>query len=236
MSAEQDNLRAALDWALSRNPDCALRIVGATHLFWTAGGYSAEGFRWTQKTLDVVEKTPLPPAVTIEQRQVARARALCGLTRLYLSRGDNVNAKRVAEESVALYRQSQDQRGLSFALVVLAYPLEFLSELERAEVILHESYSIARAEGDVYVICRALNRLARVIIDLYHDLNLAQGYVEESVHLAREAGLRSQQAQASEILGLIATERNNFEEARSRFRDSLSAYQEIGEHSMSPLK
>ena len=111
---------------------------------------------------------------------------------------------------------------------MLAYPLEFLSELERAEVILHESYSIARAEGDVYVICRALNRLARVIIDLYHDLKLAQGYVEESVHLAREAGLRSQQAQASEILGLIATERNNFEEARSRFRDSLSAYQEIG--------
>jgi predicted ATPase/class 3 adenylate cyclase len=228
MAAEQDNLRAALDWALGRNPDSALRIVGATHLFWTAGGYSAEGFRWTQKTLDLVEKTPLPEGVTIEQRQVARARALCGLTRLYLSRGDNVNAKHAAEESVSLYRQSQDQRGLSFALVILAYPLEFLSELERAEVILHESYSIARAEEDVYVICRALNRLAHVIINLYHDIDLAQGYVEESVRLAREAGLRSQQAQASEILGVIARERNNFEEARSYFNESVLAYQDIG--------
>ena len=228
MAAEQDNLRAALEWALKRNPDSALRIVGATHLFWTAGGYSAEGFRWTQKTLDLVEKTPIPPGVTIEQRQVARARALCGLTRLYLSRGDNANAKRVAEESVALYRQSQDRRGLSFALVMLAYPLEFLGELVQAEAILQESYSIARAEGDVYVICRSLNRLARVIIDLYHDLDLAQGYVEESYRLAREAGLRSQQAQASEILGLIATERNNYEEARSHFKESVSVYQEIG--------
>ena len=164
----------------------------------------------------------------MEQRRVARARALCGLTRLYLSLGDNANAKRVAEESVALYRQSQDRRGLSFALVVLAYPLEFLSELEHAEAILHESYSIAHEEGDIYVICRSLNRLARVIIDLHHDLDLAQGYVEESVHLARGAGLRSQAAQASEILGLIAEQRNNFDEARSNFKESLKAYQEIG--------
>ncbi len=228
MAAEQDNLRAALEWGLSRNPDSALRIVGAAHLFWTAGGYSAEGFRWTQKALELVEKTPLPEGVTMEQRRVARARALCGLTRLYLSLGDNANAKRVAEESVALYRQSQDRRGLSFALVVLAYPLEFLSELEQAEAILHESYSIARAEGDIYVICRSLNRLARVIIDLHHDLDLSQGYVEESVRLAREAGLRSQEAQASEILGFIAKQRNNFDEARSNFKEFLKAYQEIG--------
>ncbi|HET7376330.1 MAG TPA: adenylate/guanylate cyclase domain-containing protein, partial [Anaerolineae bacterium] len=40
MSAEQDNLRAALDWGLSRRPDSALRIAGAANLFWTAGGYS----------------------------------------------------------------------------------------------------------------------------------------------------------------------------------------------------
>ena len=123
MSVEQDNLRAALEWALNTNPDSALRIVGAANLFWTAGGYSAEGFRWTQKALEQTEKTPVPHGISKEQRLVARAKALCGLTRLYLSLGDNANAKRVAEESVALYRQSQDRRGLAFALVILAYPL-----------------------------------------------------------------------------------------------------------------
>ena len=228
MAQEQDNLRAALDWGLKRNPDSALQIVGAANLFWTAGGYSAEGFRWTQRALDLVEKIPVPKGITIEQRQIARAKALCGQTRLYLSLGDNLNAKRVAEESVSLYRQSQDTRGLSFALVILAYPLEFLAELDRAEAVLHESYSIARANGDVYVICRALNRLARVILDLYQDLNLSQGYVEESVRLAKEAGLRSQEAQAAEILGLIAMQREHFEDARSCFKESLRAYQEIG--------
>jgi len=164
----------------------------------------------------------------MEQRLAARARALRGLTRLYLALGDNANAKRVAEESVALYRQSQDQRGLSFALVVLAYPLEFLGERVRAEAVLQESYSIACAEGDVYVICRSLNRLARVIVDLHHDLELSQRYVEESLRLAREAGLRSQEAQASEILGSIAIHRNDHDEARSHFKESMRVYEEIG--------
>lgn len=228
MSAEQDNLRAALEWGLSRNPDSALRIAGAANLFWTAGGYSAEGFRWTQKALEQVEKIPIPKGRTIEQRLVARAKALCGLTRLYLSLGDNINAKRVAEESVSLYRQSRDRRGLSFALVVLAYPLEFLGERVQAEAILRESYSIASGERDVYLTCRSLNRLARVTLDLHHDLDLSQGYVDDSYRLAKEAGLRSQEAQAAEILGLIAIQRNEYNEARSRLQESVRDYQEIG--------
>lgn len=228
MSAEADNLRAALDWGLSRNPESALRIVGAANLFWTAGGYSAEGFRWTQKALEQVEKTPVFEDITSEQRMIARAKALCGQTRLYLSLGDNANAKRVAEESVSLYRQTQDRRGLAFALVVLAYPLEFLGERVQAEAALQESYSIGRAEGDVYIICRALNRLGHVIVDLYHDLDLAQRYVEESLRLAKEAGLRSQEAQAFEILGFTAIHRNDHEAARSHLKESARVYEEIG--------
>jgi predicted ATPase len=228
MSAEQDNLRAALEWGLNRSPDGALRITGAANLFWTAGGFSAEGFRWTQKALEQVEKTSLPSGATEDLRLVARAKALCGLTRLYLSLGDNANAKRAAEESVALYRQSPDRIGLAFALIVLAYPLDFLGERTEAEEALQESYSIGRVEGDTYIICRALNRLGHVIVDLYHDLALAQRYVEESLRLAQEAGLRSQEAQAFEILGFIAIHRDNAEEARRYLKESVRAYEGIG--------
>jgi hypothetical protein len=142
--------------------------------------------------------------------------------------GDNRNAKQAGEESVTLYRQGSDRRGLAFALVILAYPLEFLAERVEAEAALQEAYTIARAENDVYVICRALNRLAHVIIDLYHDLNLSQQYVEESYRMAKDAGLRSQEAQAAEILGLIAIERNDYEAARLHLKESANIYQEIG--------
>jgi tetratricopeptide (TPR) repeat protein len=180
--------------------------------------------------VEQVDQSPLSAGTTAEQRLIARAKALCGLTRLYLSLGDNANAKRVAQESVALYRQSQDRRGLAFALVILAYPLEFLGERVQAEAALHESYSIAQAEGDTYVICRSLNRLARVIVALYHDLDLAQRYMEESLRLAREAGLRSQEAQAAETLGLIASHRNNYDTARLHLKESMRIYDEIGSY------
>jgi tetratricopeptide (TPR) repeat protein len=73
-----------------------------------------------------------------------------------------------------------------------------------------------------------LNRLARVIADLHHDLDLAQRYLEESLRMAREAGLRSQEAQSSEILGFIAADRTEYDEARTHFRESMRVYQEIG--------
>lgn len=227
MAVEVDNLRAAMDWAFSKDPDSALRIAGAMNLFWTAGGFSAEGFRWTREALQRTEAAPVAGTSKV-QRSLARARALRGLTRLYLSLGDNASAKRAAEESVALYRKGPDRRGLAFALVILAYPLEFLGERSEAEAALQESYAIARAESDTYVVCRALNRLARVIIDLYRDLNLAQGYLDESLRLAREAGLRSQEAQAIETLGTIAIHRKQYEQARSYFQQSQSVYGEIG--------
>jgi tetratricopeptide (TPR) repeat protein len=178
--------------------------------------------------LEQVETIPEPTGITVEQRLAARARALRGLVRLYLSLGDNASAKRAAEESVALYRQSQDRRGLSFALVVLAYPLEFLGERVRAEAVLRESNAIARAEGDVYLICRSLNILARVIGDLHHDLDLSQRYVEESLRLAKEAGLRNQEAQAWEILGIIAMHAGDYAAARAHLKESVRAYQEVG--------
>ena len=228
MAEEQDNLRAALEWGLSRNAYSALRIAGAANLFWTASGYSAEGFRWTQQALEQVDKGSLADSITAEQRRVACAKALRGLTRLYLSLGDNANARRAAEESVALYRQSPDRRGLAFALVILAYPLEFLGERARAEEVLQESYSIAREEGDIYVTCRALNILARVIIDLHNDLELSQHYVEESLRLATKAGLRSQEAQACEIVAAIAIHRNDPAKARTHLEESIRIYDEIG--------
>jgi len=228
MLEELDNLRAALEWGLSRDPDSALRIAGAANLFWTAGGYSAEGFRWTQKALDQVEKSPIPEGVTIQRRLLASAKALRGLTRLYLSLGDNANAQRVAEESVALYRQCEDQRGLAFALVILAYPLVFLGQGAQAEAVLQESYTLARAEEDVYAICRSLNMWARVIVDFHHDLDLSQRYIEESLRLAKEAGLRSQEAQACEIIATIAMRRGDDNEARTRFKESMRIYEEIG--------
>ena len=57
-----------------------------------------------------------------------------------------------------------------------------------------------------------------------------QGRIHHSRRAGRagEAGLRSQEAQASEILGFIATRRKDYAEARAHFKESVRDYQEIG--------
>ena len=80
MAAEQDNLRAAMKWGLARSPENALRIAASLPLYWTTGGFSAEGFRWIQEAVvKYMEKMG-----EVEQPSL-RAKGLSGLAFLYMS-------------------------------------------------------------------------------------------------------------------------------------------------------
>jgi len=121
LEAEQDNLRTAMEWGLARNPESALRIAASLPVFWMAGGFSAEGFRWIQQSMvEYMEK------IGEDEQPSLRAKGLGGLAFLYISLGDNTNGKRVAEQSVELFRQSQDKSGLAYSLVSLVLQRDFV--------------------------------------------------------------------------------------------------------------
>ena len=221
LEAEQDNLRTAMEWGLARNPQSALRIAVSLPLFWTTGGYSAEGFRWIQQAMaGYVEKIG-----EFEQPSL-RGKGLGGLSFLYMSLGDNINGKRVAEESVALFRQSQDKSELAYSLLILAFPLEFLGERLQAEVALMESIAIARSEKNSFVLASALNNLTRVTLDLHGDIEAAERYANEAIRISREAGVEWNVSVAHEMKGLIALHRKDYDEARTLFEKAINGYRE----------
>lgn len=224
LEAEQDNLRAAMEWGLARNPENALRIAASMPTFWTAGGYSAEGFRWLQQALERVEATKGYKQLSL------RAKALVGLALLYLSFGDNINARHVAEESVALYRQSQDRYGLAYALGILAMPYGFLGEGTQAEAALKEGIVIARAEKNVFALVWGLNNLSLATLVLHGDLETAQRYTDEVRQISQEAGIEWTAANAYQMSGLIAARRQEFDKARAHFEQSIMALQRIDAH------
>ncbi len=225
ITAEQDNLRTAMEWGLARNPESALRIAGSLPIFWTAGGYSAEGFRWIQRAMvENMEKSGEG------QQPFLRAKGLSGLAFLYMSLGDNLNGKRTAEESVALFRQSKDKSGLAYALVIVAFPLEFLGERLQAEAALMEGIAIARSEKNAFVLASALNNLTRVTLDLHGDTNAAERYADEAIRVSREAGIEWTVATAHEMKGNIAFHRKEYDEARALIEKAVQAYREVGAH------
>ena len=223
LATEQDNLRAAMEWGLARNPESALRIAASLTIFWTAGGFSTEGFLWVQKAMmQHMEK------IGTYSNPTLRAKGLGGLAFLYLSLGDKANGERSAEESVALFRQSEDKDGLAYSLVILALVLEFLGGHLQAKAALMESVAIARSENNAFVLSSALNNLARLTVGLRGDLDAAERYADEAIRISQQAGIEWTAAVAFEVKSIIAVQQKDYQEARVWIEKALSAYRETG--------
>ena len=51
LETEHDNMRSALGWALTREPETALGLVAALYWFWFYRGHLTEGRDWTERAL-----------------------------------------------------------------------------------------------------------------------------------------------------------------------------------------
>jgi tetratricopeptide (TPR) repeat protein len=219
---EEDNLNAAIEWGLVRNPGHSLEIAVNMVYAVTTGGFFVEGFRWLREGLASMQAT----LTSIEPR--LHAKALSALAFIYLSLGNSPDAKASAEKSIALYRQLGDRSGLTYALLICSQPLEFLGELAQAERSLQEALTLARVEKNAFYGAWALNTLARVTAKLHGDLAAALRYTQEAVRVSQEANLQWQVANSYELQGFLAAFSNDYAEARLQFEKALLLYQDTG--------
>jgi tetratricopeptide (TPR) repeat protein len=112
LDAEQDNMRAALRWALDQEePETAARLLGALQWYWLRRGRHREARTWSSDVLTLTERGAVAPAV--------RATALRAAGWLAVERGDSPEARPLLEEAVRLSRLAGDTRTLGLALTGL---------------------------------------------------------------------------------------------------------------------
>ena len=105
---EQENVRAALEWALT-SPALAekgVELAGALFWFWTKRGLFEEGTLWLERAL----------AVAVHAPGSLRARALIGLAHMHYFQGRHVEVGARAAEALSLGREDGDAWVVSFAL------------------------------------------------------------------------------------------------------------------------
>jgi len=107
-----DNLRAAFAWASERddNGEAALRLAGGMRSYWGYRGHLGEGMGWLNTALARGSAAPA----------AARARALLAQASQLRHQGELARTQSTAEESIALFRQTDDRLGLAWCLVFLA--------------------------------------------------------------------------------------------------------------------
>lgn len=135
LTVEHDNIRAALETALSTcDVDTAAGIAGSVYPFWDLRGHYTEGRRWLARILTAGADDPR-----------VRAQVLMGAATLSIVQGDVAEAVTACEQAARLSEAGQDHARLSHALQYLGLIRIFTEQLDEAERLLSASLRHADA-------------------------------------------------------------------------------------------
>jgi predicted ATPase/class 3 adenylate cyclase len=212
LAAEQDNLRAALEWEGPPGDDGAtrLRLAGALRVFWWSQAQGGEGRDWLERAL---QAGPDAPAA-------ARATALVGAGLMAVGQGDQASALAFHEQSLRLFEQLGDRRGVAEALLGLGQVAMVRGRYEEARAALEQAVREARAAGDAHSAALARNFIAWTIY-LQGDPASARPVFEQVREGFRSIGDRQTIANITIAIGLCALEGGDHQEARSLVREGL---------------
>jgi predicted ATPase len=227
LDAEQDNLRAALQWARDGG-DLAigLQLAAALWRFWRRRSYFSEGRAWLEELLALCDD------ISDAKMLAARLRALNGAAWLASLQPDFAQAARLFEESMALRRALGETDSEASLLDNAARAWRSAGEYQRATPLMEEALAQHRALDDrgslsVGGLGYSLYELGLVLRE-QGDFVRATALFEECVefHRARE----DREGVSIGLLGLSDVERDqgNIPRIRKFSEESLAIMRELG--------
>jgi predicted ATPase/tRNA A-37 threonylcarbamoyl transferase component Bud32 len=208
------NLRAAADW-FERDPggvEDNLRFAAALHWFWFALGHYREARRRLETALERSSGA----------RTRARGRALSSLAMFLALQGEREAIGPVAQESVAILRETARMSlDLVCALVAFGQSRLLAGDLEGAAQVLVEATAVARAVQPRYWITYALYWQGYVA-QARGDLAAARAACDEGVALALADGYNAPIAHLCTMQGRLALARGDIAGALGSFALGLT--------------
>jgi predicted ATPase/DNA-binding CsgD family transcriptional regulator len=223
LDREQENLRAALGWLIAHEEmEKALRFCGALWWFWQNQGYLSEGRRWLKAVL-ALPGTGARPAM--------RARALSAAGDLAGAQDEWREAHLLLSESVALYRELEDDCGLVLPLATLGEGMIRLGDPTAGVLLMEESIALCRKLGLKWELSHVLLWLAYNAY-LQGDLAQVTALTQESLALARELGEKTLIARALNTLGYGTWLQGDPVRATALAEEGLMLHRELGDKAL----
>lgn len=225
--ADQDNLRAALEWSLGveprpeatsgQNAELGLRLAIALWMFWQFQGNSTEGRYWLDRALSFPDAAP-----------ELRAEALYLAGRLAVYQNDFPAAQAYLEESLKLHGEMGNELGAAQARLVMALATMDGAPIDQTSATVEDALRLMRSKGDRQSLVYALNASAAVGV-LLEDQVLVKSRIEEGLTLLREMQDKRSIAHSLSSLGANAVSRNDFSSAQSLLEESLAISIELND-------
>lgn len=216
LDVEHDNLRAALDWSLTGgNLEAGMRLAGALWPFWDIYGYHLEGRAWLDRILPQATGLATTPSAS------ARAKILYVAGHLRERQGDFERARSHYTDSLALYRQLEEEAQVAVVLRGLGEIAQDQGELTSAKDYYEQSLNVFRSLDDVKGTSVALNHLATLAL-LSSDYERAAVLSSESLGMERKRRDNRTTAIALTTLGFALCGMGELDQAVTPFNEALA--------------
>jgi predicted ATPase/class 3 adenylate cyclase len=218
LEADHDNFRAALNWAEKNHAaESGLRLSGAIWRFWVVRGHMQEGLR---------RMTSLLSLSGAEARTAARAKALHGAATMMHEVSSYKAARSYIEESLSIYREIGDKKGIATELNNLSWVAIQTGESETGRTLSEEGLALHRELGDTRGMSVALNNLGWLAV-FQGDLIVAVSLQREHLRLRRELSDRRGIAFAQTSLAWALELRGEYEKAVQLLTDAQATLNEL---------
>lgn len=212
---DYDNFRAALSYALEygQNVETGMRLAVNLVKFWILRGDSSEGIKWLTRLLNHES--------TAADLTSVRAGALAAIGELLQVQGEYARAIDTTMQSLDLYRQLDDKRGVADVLAQLGNIAHHQGDHEQGRQWLEESLGLYQELGDEAASNHALLKLADLLLrDQYYEQ--ATVLLQKSLTLNQKSGNNPALGWTYGALGDIARLQGDFEQAARLMRKGLA--------------
>jgi predicted ATPase/DNA-binding SARP family transcriptional activator/Tfp pilus assembly protein PilF len=228
LEVEYDNIRAALAWkwnegavqvaGAERDAEVGVEVVRSLCTFWYYRGYISEGRAWLEHALIRTGK---------KARTGARAAALYGCGVMAMFQGQASTARTRQEESIAIWRERGDKRGLANALFSLGEVVVNQGDEQAALPILEECRELFQQVGDKSFYVRAVMYLGDVALGQGH-IQTARSRYQDGLTIQHELGDTWTTAQLLNNLGEVARCEGDYARAKPLYEESLARFTALG--------
>jgi predicted ATPase/class 3 adenylate cyclase len=221
LGIEQDNLRAAMDWAQeSGRAQSGMRLGAALQFFWYGRGYWREGRERLERLLARPEAA---------EHTTTRALALCVAGFLADWSGDAEAALVLLEESQAISLELGAAGNPTLTRARLSLAVDTIDrDRALAQCLLEENLVLARELGDTWVVGWTFFFRGHMAIR-QGDFALARTFYNNSLAQFRKMGNQWSAASAQKSLGVVLYLLEDYSAARSQFEEVIPIYREVGD-------
>lgn len=219
LEAEHDNFRAALRWAEESSAvEEGLRLAGALCQFWLARSHLREGRQHLARFLPLA-RTSMPTP--------ARAKILTGAGHLAHNQGDYTTARALFEESLRLWREMGNKRGIASTLNDLGWMAWRQGDYAVARALSAEGLALWQDLGERQGIATALTNLGW-IAQHQSDYAAAQSLFEESLALRRILEDKRGVAFSLALLGWARCRQGAYSDAAALLEEAIALFRDVG--------